>query len=118
MGEISAHFFGVAKKAAPGRIYISSPLARVFTKASNKSASFFGTGSRRGVTPGHMGAQNRWLLKGVFLEESLHRTGGRDRPGALAMRRAAAQLMMMMMMKMMMMMALPRLFIPPPIDIA
>ena len=56
-----------------------------------KNIHFFGTGSRRGVTPGRLGAQNRWLLKGFLLEGSRHWTCGRDRPGALAPRRAAAQ---------------------------
>ena len=42
----------------------------------------FGTGSRRGATPGRLGAQNRWLLKGFLPEGRLHRTCGRDRLGA------------------------------------
>ena len=65
-------------------------------KPFQKKWNIFGTGSRRGATPGRLGAQNRWFLTGFRPEGRLHRTRGRDRPGALGPRRAAAQLMMRM----------------------
>ena len=46
-------------------------------------------GPRRGTTPGRLGAQNRWFLKGSWPEGRFHRTYRWDRPGALAPRRAA-----------------------------
>ena len=67
------------------------PLLRYFTylglkqarpKNLPKKVKKFGTGSRRGATPGHLGAQNRWLLKRFLPEGRLHRTSGRDRLGA------------------------------------
>ena len=51
-------------------------------KTFQKKRKIFGTGSRRGATPGRLGAQNRWLLKGFLPEGRLHRTCGRDRLGA------------------------------------
>ncbi len=112
------HFFDVATKPLLSEIAYDI-LTRAGPKRLSKNRFFFGTGSRRGVTPGRLGAQNRWFLKGFRPEGSLHRTRGRDRPGALAPRRVAAQLMMMIMMMMMMMMMAPRrLFLPPPMDIA
>ena len=47
-----------------------------------KKCKIFGTGSRRGATPGRLAAQNRWFLKGLLLEGRLHRTCGRDHLGA------------------------------------
>ena len=47
-------------------------------KTFQKKCKIFGTGSRRGATPGRLGAQNRWLLKGFLPEGRLHRTCGRD----------------------------------------
>ena len=40
------------------------------------------TGSRRGATPGRLGAQNRWFLTWFRPEGRLHRTRGWDCPGA------------------------------------
>ena len=39
-------------------------------------------GSRRGATPGRLGAQNRWFLTRFRPEGRLHRTRGWDCPGA------------------------------------
>ena len=76
------HFFDVAKKS---RSWVSLPKksvhARVQKPFQNK-CKIFGTGSRRGVTPGRLGAQNRRFFKGFRPEGRLHRTRGRDRPGA------------------------------------
>ena len=51
-------------------------------KPFQKKCKIFGTGSRRGATPGRLAAQNRWFLKGFLPEGRLHRTCGRDRLGA------------------------------------
>ena len=47
-----------------------------------KQVQNLGTGSRRRVTPGRLGVQNQWFLKGFRPEGRLHRTLGLDRPGA------------------------------------
>ena len=47
-----------------------------------KQVKNLGTGSRRGVTPARLGAQNQWFLTGFRPEGRLHRTLGLDRPGA------------------------------------
>ena len=51
-------------------------------KTFQKKCKIFGTGSRRGATPGRLAAQNRWLLKGFLPEGRLHQTCGRDHLGA------------------------------------
>ena len=76
------HFFDVAKKAAPERVGISISYTKRIQNTYRKRCIFVCTGSRREFTPGRLGAQNRWLLKGFLSEGSLHRTRGRDRPGA------------------------------------
>ena len=63
------------------KLYLISVHARV-RKPFQKKCKIFGTGSRRGATPGRLGAQNRWLLKGFLPEGRLHWTCGRDRLGA------------------------------------
>ena len=58
-------------------LYMISVHARV-RKPFQKKCKIFGTGSRRGATPGRLAAQNRWFLKGFLPEGRLHRTCGRD----------------------------------------
>ena len=81
-GELSAHFCDVAKKAAPERVGTSISYTKRIQNTYQKRCIYFWTGSRREFTPGHLGAQNQWLLKGFLSEGSLHQTRGRDRPGA------------------------------------
>ena len=45
-------------------------------KNLQEKCKIFGTGSRRGATPGRLGAQNRWFSKEFCPEGRLHRTRG------------------------------------------
>ena len=76
------HFFWRCKKRPLLSENTYDILTRAGPKTLPKKCIFFGTGSRRGATPGRLGAQNRWLLKGFLAEGRLHRTCGRDRLGA------------------------------------
>ena len=64
------HFFDVATKPLLSEITYDI-LTRAGPKRLSKNRFFFGTGSRRGVTPGRLGARNRWFLKGFGAEGSL-----------------------------------------------
>ena len=64
------HFFDVATKPLLSEIAYDI-LTRAGPKRLSKNRYFFGTGSRRGVTPGRLGARNRWFLKGFGAEGSL-----------------------------------------------
>ena len=79
--QTSAQFFDVAKKSLLSENTYDI-LTRAGPKTLPKKYNYFGTGFRRGATPGRLVAQNRWFLKGFRPEGSLHQTRGRDRPGA------------------------------------
>ena len=81
IGPFERTFFTLQKKPLL-RDFTNLGLKQARPKNLPKNCKFFGTGSRRGATPGRLGAQNRWLLKGFLPEGRLHRTCGRDRLGA------------------------------------
>ena len=62
--------FRRCNKTASERVLLEYPYTRG-SKTPLKKSFFFGTGSRRGVTPGRLGARNRWFLKGFGAEGSL-----------------------------------------------
>ena len=81
IGPLNALFLR-CKKNTSEQGCIGDLYTRASENPSKKSVKFFGTGSRMGATPGRLVAQNRWFLKGFCAEGRLHRTRGRDRPGA------------------------------------
>ena len=81
IGAFEHTFLTLQKKLLLSRLHMISVHARV-RKPFQKKCKKFGTGSRMGATPGRLVAQNRWFLKGFRPQGSLHRTRGRDRPGA------------------------------------
>ena len=79
--DLNALFLRCKKSHSWGILHILVLNKRV-RKRFQKKCKIFGTGSRRGATPGRLAAQNRWFLKGFLPEGRLHRTCGRDHLGA------------------------------------
>ena len=81
IGPFQRTFLRCKKSHSWGILHILVLYKRV-RKRFRKKCKIFGTGSRRGATPGRLAAQNRWFLKGFLPEGRLHRTCGRDHLGA------------------------------------
>ena len=80
IGPFARTFFTLQKSHSWGILHILVLNKRV-RKPFQKKCKIFGTGSRRGATPGRLAAQNRWFLKGFLPEGRLQRTCGRDHLG-------------------------------------
>ena len=74
IGPFERTFFTLQKKNLSWGILHILVLNKRVRKPFQKKCKIFGTGSRRGATPGRLAAQNRWFLKGFLPEGRLHRT--------------------------------------------